>query len=158
MGNKYEIRHTRDQKWGSCSYPQVVKGSQQEISNHFSDTKATGISCLSVGDGLEQTELSLRKHFSLNFFLSLFFKKGQSKLNIYPDCTRGHSNMSRDCIEDCIFIRRNTFKCLSHILQTSFSRRLTTSQVHYICVAACTTLHLETFVYSLLWGTCNKLN
>lgn len=25
---------------------------QQEISNHFSDTKATGISCLSVGEGL----------------------------------------------------------------------------------------------------------
>lgn len=25
---------------------------QQEISNHFSDTKATGISCLSLGEGL----------------------------------------------------------------------------------------------------------
>lgn len=29
---------------------------QQEISNHFSDTKATGMSCLSVGDGLRDQE------------------------------------------------------------------------------------------------------
>lgn len=37
---------------------------QQEISNHFSDTKATGISCLSVGEGLlgkTKAAKSLRK-------------------------------------------------------------------------------------------------
>lgn len=37
-------------------FPQKMKKAfqarQQEISNHFSDTKATGISCLSVGEGL----------------------------------------------------------------------------------------------------------
>lgn len=55
------VKHLRNWTYrgpncGSCSNPQVVKGPQQEISNHFSDTKATGISCLSVGDGLEETQ------------------------------------------------------------------------------------------------------
>lgn len=41
------------------SRPQEVKktsASQQEISNHFSDTKATGIRCRSEEEGLQQTE------------------------------------------------------------------------------------------------------
>lgn len=46
---------TRKQPDGVCPAPEVkqVSASQQEISNHFSDTKATGIRCRSEEEGLQ---------------------------------------------------------------------------------------------------------
>ena len=55
--NKRGTYHKTDTWRLPC--PQEVKkpsASQQEISNHFSDTKATGIRCRSEEEGLQQAE------------------------------------------------------------------------------------------------------
>lgn len=59
--------HRKSTKLSAC---------QHEISNHFSDTKATGISCLSVGEGLwdkgQQGRISSRALICLGYFYSYF--------------------------------------------------------------------------------------
>lgn len=54
----WEAVLTRKQPDGVCPAREVkqASASQQEISNHFSDTKATGIRCRSEEEGLQRAE------------------------------------------------------------------------------------------------------